>query len=218
MSSYRLYVSDFADVTVTFRNKAVADGALSYYLDHFVSARVARLTYGTDCARPYNPSNIEHMRRRHTMSTRPSGKQVIPNAFSTIISKGVLVHEETEFKEHYVLESSIRSAYNHVSADIMVYRGRSSCPEWTDVEPRMFSTWCTVYADLSHVVEISGIRDGRMYFNADFEVVILFGGPEIKAQVSWRENVSLLYPSKIDLCPDNLSGERKEVGLPTLFL
>ncbi|KAJ3980729.1 hypothetical protein F5890DRAFT_1575470 [Lentinula detonsa] len=191
-------------------NKAVADGALSYYLDHFVSARVARLTYGTDCVRPYNPSNIEHMRRRHTMTTRPSGRQVIPSAFSTIISKGVLVHEETEFKEHYVLESSIRSAYNHVSADIMVYRGRSFCPEWTDVEPRMFSTWGTVYADLSDVVEISGIRDGRIYFNADFEVVILFGGPEIKAQVSWREN--------IDLCPDYLSGERKEVGLPTLFL
>ncbi|KAJ4471454.1 hypothetical protein J3R30DRAFT_1080306 [Lentinula aciculospora] len=169
-------------------NKAVADGALSYYLDHFVSVRVARLTYGTDCVRVYNPRNMEHMRRRDTVITQPSGRKVVPNVFSVILSKGMQVDEETEFKEHYSLESSIRAAYNSVSVDIIVYRGKAICPEWTDVDPRMFNTWGTVYADVSEVVESAGIRDGRFFFRADFQVVILFGGPEIKAQISWQKN------------------------------
>ncbi|KAJ3918140.1 hypothetical protein F5877DRAFT_90847 [Lentinula edodes] len=175
-----------------FLNKAVADGALSYYLDHFVSVRVARFTYGTDCVRAYDPYDLEHMRRRATMITAPSGRKVIPNVFSAIVTKGAQVHEETEFKEQFFLESSIRAAYREISAEIIVYRGKSSSPQWTDLEPRMFSTWGTVYADVSAAVKTAGVHDGRFYHQAQFQIVILFGGPEIKAQISWHENVSLV--------------------------
>ncbi|KAJ3806836.1 hypothetical protein F5876DRAFT_68612 [Lentinula aff. lateritia] len=171
-----------------FLNKAVADGALSYYLDHFVSVRVARFTYGTDCVRAYDPYDLEHMRRRATMITAPSGRKVIPNVFSAIVIKGAQVHEETEFKEKFFLESSIRAAYREISADIIVYRGKSSSPQWTDLEPRMFSTWGTVYADVSAAVKTAGVHNGRFYHQAEFQIVILFGGPEIKAQISWQEN------------------------------
>ncbi|KAJ3859048.1 hypothetical protein EV359DRAFT_75728 [Lentinula novae-zelandiae] len=173
-----------------FLNKAVADGALSYYLDHFVSVRVARFTYGTDCVRAYDPYDLEHMRRRATIITAPSGRKVIPNVFSAIVIKGEQVHEETEFKEPFFLESRARAAYREISADIIVYRGKSSSPQWTDLEPRMFSTWGTVYADVSAAVKTAGVHDGRFYHQAEFQIVILFGGPEIKAQISWQENES----------------------------
>ncbi|KAJ3971068.1 hypothetical protein EV361DRAFT_243889 [Lentinula raphanica] len=171
-------------------NKAVSDGALSYYLDHFVSARKARFTFGTECGRPYDPLNIEHIRRQSTVYKTPSGRRQIPKAFSVIISKGTLVNEETEFKEEYLRESNTQAVYNSITKDIMVYRGDATRPKWTDIEPRMFSIWGTIDADVSDAVKVGGSRNGRPYYTADYKVVILFGGPELKAQISWQKDVS----------------------------
>ncbi|KAF9817075.1 hypothetical protein IEO21_03657 [Rhodonia placenta] len=68
-------------------NKAVAEGSLSYYLDHFVSVRVARFTYGTRMADHYVPSNPEHQRRHNQLFTWPSGLQAIRGGFGTIMQK-----------------------------------------------------------------------------------------------------------------------------------
>lgn len=68
-------------------NKAVADGAISFYLDHFVSARISRYAYGVDCYLEYDPTDAEHVRRRAKCITRPSGKINIPEAFDTILPK-----------------------------------------------------------------------------------------------------------------------------------
>jgi hypothetical protein len=68
-------------------NKAVADGAVSFYLDHVVSARVARFTYGTAVNIRYDQGDLEHKRRAHTRFTRMSGLVTIPHAFSTILAK-----------------------------------------------------------------------------------------------------------------------------------
>jgi len=47
------------------RDKAVAVGAISYYLDHFVVGRIVRYTYGTSGSIDYDPSDPEHRRRSH---------------------------------------------------------------------------------------------------------------------------------------------------------
>ncbi|EFI28063.1 hypothetical protein CC1G_14089 [Coprinopsis cinerea okayama7 len=47
-------------------NKAVSDGAISFYLDHYVDKRVAKMTYGNFCHIPYNDHDPEHKRRHHT--------------------------------------------------------------------------------------------------------------------------------------------------------
>ena len=43
--------------------KAVAVGAISYYLDHFVVGRILKYTYGTPASIDYDPSDPEHRRR-----------------------------------------------------------------------------------------------------------------------------------------------------------
>ena len=68
-------------------NKAVADGAVSFYLDHIVSVRMARFTYGTEIITPYLPSDPEHIQRAHTKFTDMSGELMVPNAFDTILAK-----------------------------------------------------------------------------------------------------------------------------------
>ncbi|KAE9390767.1 hypothetical protein BT96DRAFT_925681 [Gymnopus androsaceus JB14] len=169
-------------------NKAVADGALSYYLDHFVSVRVPRVTYGTDCATTYDPTNIEHLRRRHLLVTQPTGRQAIPNTFSTILAKGTQVHEEKEFYQEFFRESSIRSSFTSVASDIMAYRGKYTDPRWLDIEPQMFTTLCTIFADVSDAVQLAGMVNGRFYYRAEFKIVLLFGGTETKALISWLDD------------------------------
>ena len=56
---------------------------------------------------------------------------------------------------------------------------------------------CTIEVDLSHLWGTSNIQilpkpsTGRMYYKVRFDVVMLFGGTEIQAQLCWKENVRL---------------------------
>ncbi|KAG1843333.1 hypothetical protein DFJ58DRAFT_907387 [Suillus subalutaceus] len=45
-------------------NKAIADGAVLYFINHLVSSRVSRFTYGTECSVPFNPFDVEHRARQ----------------------------------------------------------------------------------------------------------------------------------------------------------
>lgn len=54
-----------------------------------------------------------------------------------------------------------------------------------------FSTLCTVFADTTNVKKEKKTRaNGSAYFRLDFQIVLLCGLTEFKAQISWVENVS----------------------------
>jgi len=59
----------------------------------------------------------------------------------------------------------------------------------------MFSTLCTVTADTCQTAKIlkplRGV-DGKQYYRFNYDVVLLFGLTELKAQISWMEDVSLI--------------------------
>ena len=69
------------------RNKAVADGAVSYHIDHFVRTRIAKYSYGTESSLPYDSSNPEHMFRPHSVYTDLNGHKKIRGSFSVILPK-----------------------------------------------------------------------------------------------------------------------------------
>lgn len=70
-------------------NKAVAEGAVSFFLEHFVSTRVAKYTYGTKCVWDYDASDPEHFIRRGKITTRPSGDVCVRDGYSAILKKVV---------------------------------------------------------------------------------------------------------------------------------
>jgi hypothetical protein len=72
------------------RNKAVADGAVSYYLDHFVSARVSRMVYGTDVNWRYNSCDPEHL-LRSSKKILFLGHEILPDGFDAILLKVYLL-------------------------------------------------------------------------------------------------------------------------------
>ncbi|KAJ8585540.1 hypothetical protein M405DRAFT_705987, partial [Rhizopogon salebrosus TDB-379] len=173
--------------------KAVAYGAVAYFLDHRVSARVAKFTYGTRCAVEFNRDNPQHMMRASLAIPRPSGRRVLPNAFSVILEKGTAVSETKEFRKEFITEVVDRSACNTIATEIVCYRGDSSNPRWTDSEPGMFSTLCNVHADTSKVASTISPRRGYaglQFYRQQFSIVLMFGLTELQAQLCWKEDVS----------------------------
>jgi len=69
------------------RGKAVADGAVSFLIDHFVSARVARTTFGTDIHHVFEPFNRQHQLRSDSAFTNLAGEKLLPKGFDVILAK-----------------------------------------------------------------------------------------------------------------------------------
>ncbi|KAK0448967.1 uncharacterized protein EV420DRAFT_836050 [Desarmillaria tabescens] len=173
-------------------NKAVADGALSFYLDHVVAARVSRYDYGISVYTHYNPYDAEHYVRSGTTFYDGAGALSIPGQFSIILPKDTQVSETTEFRHSFSRNSIHLADLQYITTDIKCYRGvRIEDPRWIDKEPDAYSLFCTVAADTSEVAKSLKLRrrpDGGSYFALVFDIVLLFGRTELKAQLSWKEN------------------------------
>ncbi|KZT03735.1 uncharacterized protein LAESUDRAFT_659042 [Laetiporus sulphureus 93-53] len=169
--------------------KAVAEGALSYHLDDVVSARVAKYAYGSSCFRPYIPSLPSHEARRDKVRRAASGLLSIPDAFTTILPKGTLVSKEEEFAESFVAIGPL-SNINVILRDVTRYKGSERSPRWMDEEPEMFDTLCTIRADISHIPTVRKRGLQGDYYEQRTKTIFLFDLTELKAQLSWMENVS----------------------------
>ncbi|PIL25741.1 hypothetical protein GSI_11491 [Ganoderma sinense ZZ0214-1] len=118
-------------------NKAVADGAVSFYLDHFVSSRVTKVTYGTKICVKYHPDDPEHFARRYQKFIRPSGSVNLPNGFSTILRKGTRVRDKEEISHSFYQEARESRTLNSISCDIICYKGPDT-PAWVDIDPGQY--------------------------------------------------------------------------------
>ena len=72
---------------VTHSNKAVTVGAISFYVDHFVTGRISKFTYGAACNAPYHFFNLEHRKREHLSFLNPAGERRIPGYFETMLPR-----------------------------------------------------------------------------------------------------------------------------------
>jgi len=70
-----------------FRNKAVSDGALSFYHDRFVRTRISKFTYGTFAQPRFDPADPDHQQRLHNAYTDFAGVRRIKDHFSVILPK-----------------------------------------------------------------------------------------------------------------------------------
>ncbi|TFY59589.1 hypothetical protein EVJ58_g5686 [Rhodofomes roseus] len=167
-------------------SKAVAEGALWFHLDHFVSARIARYAYGTSVRTLFDVSQPDHMERKAKAILGADGTAMLRGVFSEIIPRGRLVEVEEEFYIPVTIKCHQRSPRIH--SRIVTYRGLREIHRWIDEEPDSFSTLCTVHADVNP--ESYKLASGQLgeFYRMDFNVVLLFGLTEIKAQLSWLED------------------------------
>lgn len=83
MVSYRLVQASSYEC----RSKAVADGAIGFFCDHHVSARMSRYMYGVEYLREINNDDEEHRARQGRLLQLPSGPRFLPDAFDCILAK-----------------------------------------------------------------------------------------------------------------------------------
>ncbi|THU88826.1 hypothetical protein K435DRAFT_916218, partial [Dendrothele bispora CBS 962.96] len=174
-----------------YSNKAVADGALSFYLDHFVTSRIARWHYGTMVNTPFDASNPEHVLRKHTSYIHSAtDERMIPDLFDTILLKNTSVAETTEFRSVYLryrTESQIR-LHRSESVKIYCYRGTHQTPKWLDQDADNYIALCDV--EIDHQVPVQLYRNvltGETCCKLEYSVILSFGLTELKAQVAWIE-------------------------------
>lgn len=183
-------------------NKAVADGAISFYLDHCVQTRVSRYTYGHFCSTTYNPYDPEHVKREGNTYISLGGKKRVTDSFSIILPKNVQVSETKEFYRSYHISSDSAEEMCYISTTVWVYRGEIETPRWQDEDKDMYDRLCRIEVDLPHLknqardFEKHG-PDGK-YYELSYRIILLFGLTELKAQVSWKERgVEKRSPAKI---------------------
>ena len=136
------------------RNKAVADGAISFYLDHCVQTRVSRYTYGHFCSTTYNPYDPEHVKRERYTYISLGGKKRVKDSFSIILPKvritstdqepplkihqNVQVSETKEFYRSYHISSDSAEEMCYISTTVWVYRGEIETPRWEDEDKGVY--------------------------------------------------------------------------------
>ncbi|TFK19368.1 hypothetical protein FA15DRAFT_674490 [Coprinopsis marcescibilis] len=188
-------------------NKAVSDGAISFYLDHFVRTRVAKFTYGQFCTLKYNPQDPEHAQRSSDVFTSYAGEQRLSGSFDVILKKNTQIHETKEFREDYCRKSVDKAFFKSVPFRIFCYRGKNPNPKWQSDEPDKYTLLCTIEMDFSHLN--LPLRYGTQgssvsaYYQLDYGVIISFGLTELKAQIAWEESgKEHRSPAKIIYDPD----------------
>ncbi|KAK0448949.1 uncharacterized protein EV420DRAFT_1566344, partial [Desarmillaria tabescens] len=172
-------------------NKAVADGAMAFYLDHAVTARVSKFSYGVRVNRKFVPGDAEYERRRNNAYIDADGELRIGGQFSIMLSKNTHVYDDTEFRHVYHRTNEHLSELSAISVDVLYYRGSNENPQWIDVEPDMYSILCSITADTREAAKRLKLQrrpDGKSFFKLTYDVVLLFGKTELKAQICWKED------------------------------
>ncbi|KAK2462939.1 hypothetical protein APHAL10511_005137 [Amanita phalloides] len=178
-----------------YLNKAVAEGAILYKINHLVTSRVSKYTYGIESHKMFNPANPDHAYRASKCTEWPSGDIWVPSAFSCILPKDSEVSEDKQFRKPYFKEYDENKfrKLSTISVDVLCYRDRiSKVPAWIDQDPDLFPNLCTVTADVSEVKKLihhkTNKKTGRAYYELRFDVILLFGLTELQAQIAWKEN------------------------------
>lgn len=187
--------STFADIGIDVSrpdrhiNKTVPDGAIAFYIGHYVTARVSKFAYGTASAMTFLPWLPEHARRQKDVLLSIAGHLLIPGHFDTILRKDTRISETQEFKESFVRHVPEKLGLESLKIPILCYRGKNKNPEWLDDDPSMYSTLCYIKADTAKLCRSLEPQVGLVtYYEMSFDVVLSLGLTEFKAHVCWEEN------------------------------
>jgi len=191
----------------TQTDKAVAVGAVSFYIDCFVTGRISRFTYGTLYSVIYRPFDPEHVEREHKSYIDAEGCKRLPDGFTTMLSKGTKVLENHEIRRsmYAVCEGA---PVRDVVAQIMKYDGDQEDPHWMDTERDRFETLCYVVADVSAAPYTCKRGKSKIRcYSRSYDVVLLVGLTELKAQIRWTDSkTGIEKSSDATVVYDNPSG------------
>ncbi|KAK0448956.1 uncharacterized protein EV420DRAFT_1313075 [Desarmillaria tabescens] len=172
-------------------NKAVPDGAMSFYVDRAVSMRISQFSYGVRTTDVFNPKDPQHQKRKDKVYTNDTGALVLEDRYVEILGKNVRLAEGTEFRTSFYWTGKSLSTLTSLSIDILSYRGALKHPRWTDVGKSKYEVLCHITANTHEAAKLLKLRkrpDGKTYFKLECEIILSFRDTEMKAQFCWTEN------------------------------
>ena len=124
------------------------------------------------------------------------------------------MREGDEVSHSFFQEAHNPRTLNRIVVEVLCYRGKDANPQWLDVDPGIFRTittdplrliklsylelyipLCTIAADTSRVLKKPKRGQSReVYYAQEFDVVLICGYTQLKAQIRWYEDVSLISP------------------------
>ncbi|KJA20609.1 hypothetical protein HYPSUDRAFT_1090755 [Hypholoma sublateritium FD-334 SS-4] len=171
--------------------KAVADGSMSFFLDHFVRTRVSKLAYGIAIRVPYNPSDPEHiLRAQKIYYSEVTERRHLYGIFATILSKNVQVPEAQVYRRKFRRDSlSDLDIKKKLKYTILGYKGLDANPTWIDLARDDYPQLCTIEAELICIpIMTRHTFSGKQYYVIDFEILLFFGLTELNAQIAWKNS------------------------------
>jgi len=169
-------------------NKAVSDGAISFFLDHYVCTRVSKVSYGTLTILPYNTLDPEHVKRFASTFLHVDGLRYTGDAFRMVLPKNTQVFGTKEFTQTLYMEAEVDDTtllLRH-KVSVLCYRGSQINPIWADTEPANFTKLCDLEVDLSQIPKsVIRLSARRTYYSSECDLVLIFGLTELRAQVRW---------------------------------
>ncbi|KAH9940109.1 uncharacterized protein BXZ73DRAFT_43141 [Epithele typhae] len=173
-------------------NKAVSHGAVSFFLQSLVAARVMKATVGTRVSVSFVPEDAEHAARIANTWRHPSGCIMVRKGFSPPrYTQGQSMREAEEVFQSYQQSSFDASTLDSITCKVLCYQGMKAKPRWTDTEPKLFVHLCSVHADTSKVTQRPMQGPKGTYYEQEYDVILLCGLTELQAQIRWMENVSI---------------------------
>ena len=87
------------------------DGAIFFYLEHYVGIRISKVTYGNFCHIPFDSNNPEHQLRMKNVFISASGDRRISDSFDVILPKVGL----KAIRRHVTIDNSLCAFSEHTN-------------------------------------------------------------------------------------------------------
>ncbi|KDQ18318.1 hypothetical protein BOTBODRAFT_28735 [Botryobasidium botryosum FD-172 SS1] len=171
-------------------SKAVADGAVIWFVRHAVTARATRYAFGIECSA--RPTSI-HDRGNQPVYETPGGPRI--SVWKELVPAGKILGNSAEIlSERFTwnFETSTPDL-GHSSVVVYVYEGKTHAPRFVfDEDKKMnlgFRPTCTIKADLSGLSGSLVRKRGPngVYWTVTFSIAFKFGGTELQAFLAWNE-------------------------------
>jgi len=142
-----LFLLSHSNLLSIARNKAVADGAVSFCIDHFVTERISKFSVGIACNLIYDPNNPEHAARSADKYVNAAGEVRLSGFFDVILpkvdlsvvmteftlnnspSQNITVLETKEFRHSFTRCTFDREEFKSIRESIICYRGLQAYKE-----------------------------------------------------------------------------------------
>jgi len=169
--------------------KAVAHGAVAYWLDRSVMSRVAKNTYGVGgFGRSYDEDDPTHQARRHKMYvSAANGYSYVPGGWECLVQKGDLISVGETYRSDSGFNRRSQEAVSFTKT-LERYSGTMRDVTFRDMDDEAyFGDVCTFKATLpGSAATLHNGRDGE-YWRTEFCAVLTFGTTELQCFVEWEE-------------------------------